>query len=326
MSGSRRASRWASPAAQQAQASLRRMREFGIRPDRDLGQNFLVDSNILGVIERAAQLSADDVVLEIGGGLGVLSEHLAERVAHVHVVEIDERLREALLDATASARERHGPLGRRDDDRPRPLSPAPDKVVANLPYGIAAGALLRTIEELPTLERWVVMVQREVGERLAASPAAPARAPTGRRRCSRSSAARSRSCARSRAPCSCRCPTSTPCSSACAGGAPAAPTTPALRGLVGGGFAHRRKTLAGSLAPVGGRAGALARGGAGGAAAHRTRARRARRAALAGGFSRARANAGAVSAHRALAPGQGQPRPVRRVPCATRTAGTSSSA
>ena len=75
-----------------------------MRPDRDLGQNFLIDSNILGVIERAAELARADVVLEIGGGLGVLSEYLAERVAHVHVVEIDERLREALSDATARTR------------------------------------------------------------------------------------------------------------------------------------------------------------------------------------------------------------------------------
>src|ERR1700733_6269708 len=85
-----------------ARPSRRRMRRFGVRPDRELGQNFLVDSNILGVIERAAELSGEDVVLEIGGGLGVLSEHLAAGAAHVHVVEIDERLREALLDATES--------------------------------------------------------------------------------------------------------------------------------------------------------------------------------------------------------------------------------
>ena len=64
------------------------MRRFGVRPNRELGQNFLIDSNILGVIDRAAELSGEDVVLEIGGGLGVLSEYLAERVAHVHVLEI----------------------------------------------------------------------------------------------------------------------------------------------------------------------------------------------------------------------------------------------
>src|SRR3712207_4146911 len=69
------------------QPSLRRMREFGVRPNRELGQNFLVDSNILGVIDRLAEVGPDDVVLEVGGGLGVLSEHLAARARHVHVIE-----------------------------------------------------------------------------------------------------------------------------------------------------------------------------------------------------------------------------------------------
>ena len=83
-----------------AQPSLRRLKAFGIRPVRDLGQNFLIDSNLLGVIERAAELGPDDVVLEVGGGLGVLSEYLADRAAHVHVVEVDRRLEPALRDAT----------------------------------------------------------------------------------------------------------------------------------------------------------------------------------------------------------------------------------
>src|SRR5262249_52755365 len=76
--------RRAGTTAGSTQPTLRRMRRFGVRPDRDLGQSFLIDSNILGVIERAAELAPDDVVLEIGGGLGVLSEHLAERVGYVH--------------------------------------------------------------------------------------------------------------------------------------------------------------------------------------------------------------------------------------------------
>jgi 16S rRNA (adenine1518-N6/adenine1519-N6)-dimethyltransferase len=88
------------------QPSLRRLRQFGVRPKRDLGQNFLIDSNILGVIERAADLGGDDVVLEIGGGLGVLSEHLAAHAAHVHVVELDRALVPALEDALAPTRTR----------------------------------------------------------------------------------------------------------------------------------------------------------------------------------------------------------------------------
>jgi 16S rRNA (adenine1518-N6/adenine1519-N6)-dimethyltransferase len=152
------------------QPSLRRIRRFGVRPSRELGQNFLIDSNILGVIDRAAELGADDVVLEIGGGLGVLSEHLAHHVAHVHVVELDERLREPLGDATDALANVsvHWDDAMRLDLRA--LRPRPDKLVANLPYGIAATAILRTLELLPSVSLCVVMVQREVGERLAAHP------------------------------------------------------------------------------------------------------------------------------------------------------------
>jgi 16S rRNA (adenine1518-N6/adenine1519-N6)-dimethyltransferase len=162
------------PAAGPTQPSLRRLQEFGVRPNRELGQNFLVDSNILGVIERAAELRPDDVVLEIGGGLGVLSEHLAQRVAHVHVVEVDPRLEPALRDALGAHPNATLHIADAMELDLAGLHPAPNKVVANLPYGIAAGAILRTVEELPGCEQWVAMVQREVGERLAAAPATPA--------------------------------------------------------------------------------------------------------------------------------------------------------
>jgi 16S rRNA (adenine1518-N6/adenine1519-N6)-dimethyltransferase len=156
------------------QPSLRRLRAFGVRPNRELGQNFLVDSNLLGVIGRAAGLGEDDVVLEIGGGLGVLSEHLAAHAAHVHVVEVDERLAPALHDALDSYPNATLHLVDALDLDLAGLDPRPTKVVANLPYGIAATAILRTIAELPTVTRWVAMVQREVGERLAAAPGTPA--------------------------------------------------------------------------------------------------------------------------------------------------------
>ena len=164
----------AGAAAAPTQPSLRRLREFGVRPKRELGQNFLIDSNILGVIERAAQLSPDDVVLEIGGGLGVLSEYLAPRVAHLHVVELDRALEPALRDAIEPSENvtLHIADAMRLDLRA--LRPAPTKVVANLPYGIAAGAILRTIEQLPGVVRWVGMIQKEVGERFAATPGSSA--------------------------------------------------------------------------------------------------------------------------------------------------------
>jgi 16S rRNA (adenine1518-N6/adenine1519-N6)-dimethyltransferase len=109
-------------------------------------------------------------VLEIGGGLGVLSEHLAARAGHVHVVEVDRALVPALRDALDA----HPNTSLHVADAMaldlRALDPAPTRVVANLPYGIAASAILRTIEDLPGVERWVAMVQKEVGERLAATP------------------------------------------------------------------------------------------------------------------------------------------------------------
>jgi 16S rRNA (adenine1518-N6/adenine1519-N6)-dimethyltransferase len=137
---------------------------------RRLGQNFLVDRNILDVIERLAAVGEDDVVLEIGGGPGVLSERLARTARHLHVVEIDERLRDQLLETLAPFDNVSLHFADALDLQLAELDPAPTKVVANLPYSIAATAIIRTIDELPSVQSWVVMVQREVGERLAAAP------------------------------------------------------------------------------------------------------------------------------------------------------------
>jgi 16S rRNA (adenine1518-N6/adenine1519-N6)-dimethyltransferase len=137
---------------------------------RELGQNFLIDRNILDVIERLAELAAEDVVLEIGGGPGVLSVRLAAHVRHLHVVEVDERLREGLTRELSP----YDNVGLHIADAVEldltALDPAPTKVVANLPYGVAATVILRTIAELAGVRQWVVMVQREVGERFAAAP------------------------------------------------------------------------------------------------------------------------------------------------------------
>src|SRR6202042_1739747 len=140
------------------------------RRSRELGQNFLRDPNILEVIGREAECSAYDVVLEVGGGEGFLSAYLAPRVSKLHVVELDERLRDALEGSVAKFDNVllwWGDAMRIDLSV---MQPQPTKMVANLPYGIAAGVLLRTIEELEDVSLWLVMVQREVGERLAAAP------------------------------------------------------------------------------------------------------------------------------------------------------------
>ena len=231
------------PADLPTQPTLRRMRAFGIRPRRDLGQNFLIDSNILGVIERAADLDPADVVLEIGGGLGVLSEYLAPRCAHVHVVELDRALVPALEEALAP----HPNTSLHVADAMaldlRALDPAPTKVVANLPYGIAAGAILRTIEDLDGVTRWVAMVQREVGERFAAAPGSGAYgvpSVLAQLACDiRVHRAISRTVFHP-------VPNVDSVLVVLDRHGPAAP--PALRALVQAGFAHRRKALARSLA------------------------------------------------------------------------------
>ncbi|MEA2126060.1 MAG: rRNA (adenine1518-N6/adenine1519-N6)-dimethyltransferase [Solirubrobacteraceae bacterium] len=156
------------------QPSLRRLKQFGVRPVRDLGQNFLIDSNLLGVIAREAELGPSDIVLEVGGGLGVLSEHLAATAAHVHVVEIDANLEPALADALAPFANTTLHLADAVKLDYAGLEPAPTKVIANLPYGVAATVILDTVVMLPGVTRWVAMVQREVGERLAAQPGTPA--------------------------------------------------------------------------------------------------------------------------------------------------------
>jgi 16S rRNA (adenine1518-N6/adenine1519-N6)-dimethyltransferase len=241
------------------------MRRFGVRPDRDLGQNFLIDSNILGVIERAAELAPEDVVLEIGGGLGVLSEHLAERVGYVHVVEVDERLREPLSDATDPFTNVAVHWGDAMRIPLRRLDPRPTKMVANLPYGIAAGVLLRTIEELASVRSWVAMVQREVGERLAAPPGESAYgAPSviAQLACHVEVLRLIPRTVFQPAPnvdsALVRLRRRGVVAAAGADGVPAPAISPSgLRGLVGGAFAHRRKTLARSLALSGQATGSL---------------------------------------------------------------------
>jgi 16S rRNA (adenine1518-N6/adenine1519-N6)-dimethyltransferase len=136
---------------------------------RDLGQHFLVDENILRVIGRLAELQTDDVVLEIGPGRGVLTRFLAERVAHVHAVEIDRRLEKDLAGIDRVTLHWRDAL----DLDVRALEPSPRKLVANLPYNVATPIVAESLA-CDQLELWCVMVQREVADRFFASPSTKA--------------------------------------------------------------------------------------------------------------------------------------------------------
>ena len=139
-------------------------------PSKDLGQHFLVDENIVRVIGRLASVDRDDVVLEIGPGQGVLTAFLAEHAGVVHAVELDHRLEPHLQERFASAdnvRLHFGDALRLDAAE---LDPAPTKLVANLPYNVATPIVVESLEGLPTVGFWCVMVQREVADRFFAEP------------------------------------------------------------------------------------------------------------------------------------------------------------
>ena len=141
-----------------------------VRPKRELGQHFLADENILGVIGRLAGLGRDDVVLEIGPGLGVLTVYLADRVAFVHAVELDRSLERELpttLGERANVRLHWGDALALDLGA---LDPAPTKLVANLPYNVATPIVVESLDGLPAVGSWCVMVQREVADRFFAEP------------------------------------------------------------------------------------------------------------------------------------------------------------
>jgi 16S rRNA (adenine1518-N6/adenine1519-N6)-dimethyltransferase len=212
------------------------------RAKKELGQHFLVDENLLGVIGRLAELGEQDVVLEVGPGLGVLTAYLADRAAHVHAVELDRSLAEPLekrLAGRDNVELHFGDALRLDLGS---LDPAPSKLVSNLPYNIATPLVVESLD-LPSLELWCVMVQREVADRFFAEPSTKAYGSvsvlvqlvaerTGFHPVSRNvfrprpNVDSALVAFRRRAE---------------------APLDPALKRLVGAAFAHRRKRLANSL-------------------------------------------------------------------------------
>jgi 16S rRNA (adenine1518-N6/adenine1519-N6)-dimethyltransferase len=141
-----------------------------VAPNRELGQHFLVDDNILGVAGRLADLGHDDVVLEVGAGLGVLTAFLAERVRLVHAVELDRGLEPHLRERLTGHDNVVLVLGDALTLPLESLDPPPGKLVANLPYQIATPLVVESLDGLPTLELWCVMVQREVADRFFAEP------------------------------------------------------------------------------------------------------------------------------------------------------------
>ena len=142
---------------------------LGVAPTKKLGQNFLHDPNTIRRIVAAAGLRPDDVALEVGPGLGSLTLGLVDAVRHVHAVEIDPKLAAALAETVKAP---HLTVHAADALRVRAgaFDPPPTMLVANLPYNVAVPVVLHLLAELPTLRGGLVMVQKEVADRLTAGP------------------------------------------------------------------------------------------------------------------------------------------------------------
>jgi 16S rRNA (adenine1518-N6/adenine1519-N6)-dimethyltransferase len=147
---------------------------MSVRAKKELGQHFLVDENILGVIGRLAGLGSEDVVLEIGPGLGVLTTFLADRVQQVYAVELDASLGAQLIERIAGRPNVELRFGDALQLDLRDTAPGATKLVANLPYNVATPLIAESLDGLPEIELWCVMVQREVADRFFASPSTKA--------------------------------------------------------------------------------------------------------------------------------------------------------
>jgi 16S rRNA (adenine1518-N6/adenine1519-N6)-dimethyltransferase len=225
---------------------MRLLARHDLRPDTSLGQHFLLDENLVDVSVRDACVGPEDVVLEVGAGVGVLTVALARAAAHVHAVEVDRRLEAALTESLApypNVRVHWADAARLDMEA---LDPAPTKLVANLPYSIATPIVADSTWRLPGLVRWSVMVQREVAERWVA-------APGGREYGAPSVVVQhaTRQIARRAVPREAFVPRPRVESSLVVLERTGPGAGPALRRLVRAAFAGRRKTLANSLSAAG---------------------------------------------------------------------------
>ncbi|OGL65270.1 hypothetical protein A3B21_04530 [Candidatus Uhrbacteria bacterium RIFCSPLOWO2_01_FULL_47_24] len=178
--------------------------KYSIRPSKKFGQNFVVDARITRMVVDAAKLNADDCVVEVGPGLGALTQELAQKVKQVVAVEVDQKMYRAATELLALYKNADIVLGDilkipnkklvemlHNPTHPpspglRPPSPlgrgegegTPYKVVANLPYSITSAVLRKFTEQEPKPELIVVMVQKEVAQRVCASPSPGLRPPS----------------------------------------------------------------------------------------------------------------------------------------------------
>ncbi|MDU2063843.1 MAG: 16S rRNA (adenine(1518)-N(6)/adenine(1519)-N(6))-dimethyltransferase RsmA [Sporomusaceae bacterium] len=160
-----------SPCIAQRDVTLHILKTFHLSMSKKLGQNFLIDPSVVQSIVDAAEIEATDHVLEVGPGIGTLTQGLAETEAQVVAVELDKKLLPVLaktLDAYDNVKIVPGDILK--IDIPREMATAPYKVVANLPYYITTPIIMKLLEERLPISLVVTMIQREVALRMVAKP------------------------------------------------------------------------------------------------------------------------------------------------------------
>ena len=159
------------PTIAQKEVTLHILKRFGIRMNKKLGQNFLIDEHVVNSIVEAAGIKPGDAVLEVGPGIGTLTQGLAEAGANVTAVEIDRRLIEVLsktLEGYENVRVVYGDILK--VDVAKEIGAANYKVVANLPYYITTPIIMGLLESKMPIDVLVTMVQKEVAQRMVATP------------------------------------------------------------------------------------------------------------------------------------------------------------
>lgn len=159
------------PRIAQKEVTLHILKTFGIHMAKKLGQNFLIDGNVVDGIVAAAQVKAGDTVLEVGPGIGTLTQGLAEAGAEVTAVELDRRLLDVLaktLEGYDNVKVIQGDILKIDISRE--INKEKYKLVANLPYYITTPIIMKFLEERLPVELLVTMVQKEVAQRMVAKP------------------------------------------------------------------------------------------------------------------------------------------------------------
>ena len=144
------------------------MRTYGAWPNKDLGQHFLTDKNVLEKIIETADVGKSDVVVEIGPGLGILTRELAKRAKKVYAIEIDPKIAEILSTSCVGCRNLN--ILRQDVRKFDPQGIGRYKVVANLPYYITSHVIRKFLEAKNKPQTLTVLIQREVAERICAKP------------------------------------------------------------------------------------------------------------------------------------------------------------